>query len=555
MRLFAYYAIHSFFNSLRKLFKSWIAAFIIICFLIGIVGGLIAAAFSSDSEEAEPENIQIEAEMSDAGYQTGGEESKEDSGFLAQRGLTRFQLIEMIVSVAVLVIVFLNIINTDGASKIFKPADIPLLFASPLKPQSVMLFRLFGSLGVMFLASLYMLAQVPNFVENMGLSIWGAFSLILAYTISLITGMLLQVTLYTVASRHPVLKRNMSKLVGGFFILIVVGFALYTNFYGGDLLTSAVRYFAAPATRFVPFWGWTRGFCAAAIEGQGIQCLIYGLLIIVGFVALIVLIWNLDADFYEDAMESSEKMTELMEKSKNGTATNRKKDRSDKLLRDGMKHGYGANVFFWKSMYNRFRFATLHVFTKTFITYLAVALIGSYFCAKITEFNGFIIVACVIALLAFYRTLGNPLQEDTSKEFFVMIPETAGIKLLWSLLAGSVNCLMDVLIPLIIAAVWMKTGIVSAIMWTLFIVTIDYFGTTVGAFIGISVPVNAGQTIKTLVQILFLYFGIAPAAAFVIIGIVSEKLVLFMTIAILVNLTVGSIFFALTPKYLENGNR
>lgn len=550
MRLFAYYAFHSFINTLRKLFKTWIAIFIAVCFLIGIVGGLIGSTISKLSKDNGAETVETVAEPS-----SDNTDVPKEPGFMEKHGITKAQMTEGIISLVYLVIIFFNIANSDAASKIFKPADVSLLFSSPMKPQSVMLFRLMGSLGIMLFASIYMIGQIPNLILNAGFSTWGAFSLLIAWTVALISSTLFQVTLYTVASRHPVLKQNKSKLVLGFLGLIVAGFIVYSQLHGGDIILCAVQYFAGPATRFVPFWGWLRGFCMGAVEGNGLACAIYGIVTVAGLVGLIALIWSLDADFYEDALESTEHTAELLEKSKNGTATNRKKDRSDSLLRDGLNRGFGASVFFWKSMYNRFRFATLHVFTKTFFVYLATALIASYFCRRITGFNGFIIVACAMALIAFYRTLGNPLQEDTSKEFFVMIPEKAGTKLLWSLLAGSVNCLLDVIVPMIIAAVWLRAGLITAIMWTLFIVSIDFFGTTVGAFIGVSVPTNAGQSLKQVVQIMFIYFGILPSGALIAVGIVLDMVVPFMLMAIAVNILAGAIFFALTPRFLENGNR
>ena len=60
MRLFLYYAAHSTFNQLRKLFKSWVLIFIIAC---GLIGGLIGFGAALLSEQAgfddEPEEIVI----------------------------------------------------------------------------------------------------------------------------------------------------------------------------------------------------------------------------------------------------------------------------------------------------------------------------------------------------------------------------------------------------------------------------------------------------------------------------------------------------------------
>ena len=40
MRLFLYYALHSFVNQLRKLFKTWVLIFLLACMLLGGLIGL-----------------------------------------------------------------------------------------------------------------------------------------------------------------------------------------------------------------------------------------------------------------------------------------------------------------------------------------------------------------------------------------------------------------------------------------------------------------------------------------------------------------------------------
>ena len=44
MRLFAYYALHSFKNQLKKLLKTWVLIFLAVCVAFGVMVGLIVAA-------------------------------------------------------------------------------------------------------------------------------------------------------------------------------------------------------------------------------------------------------------------------------------------------------------------------------------------------------------------------------------------------------------------------------------------------------------------------------------------------------------------------------
>ncbi|MBQ5567269.1 MAG: hypothetical protein IIT35_05380 [Oscillospiraceae bacterium] len=53
MRLFGYYALHSFVNQLKKLFKTWVLIFIVVCMLIGGLIGFGAATLSEMAEEQE----------------------------------------------------------------------------------------------------------------------------------------------------------------------------------------------------------------------------------------------------------------------------------------------------------------------------------------------------------------------------------------------------------------------------------------------------------------------------------------------------------------------
>lgn len=48
--------------------------------------------------------------------------------------------------------------------------------------------------------------------------------------------------------------------------------------------------------------------------------------------------------------------------------------------------------------------------------------------------------ALVLAGLSFFRTLGNPLEQDTDKNYFMMIPKNNWAKLFWSLIGGTANC-------------------------------------------------------------------------------------------------------------------
>ena len=142
-----------------------------------------------------------------------------------------------------------------------------------------------------------------------------------------------------------------------------------------------------------------------------------------------------------------------------------------------------------------------------------------------------------MGIVAFYRTLGDPIREDTSREFFILVPASGYSKIVYSLLGCLTVTAIDLIIPMIAATVMLGVNPLVMLVWLLFILSVSFFATTVGTFIALSVPANAGETIKTMIQIMFLYFGLTPAAVAVVAGVIFHQLVIAL---------IGTAFNALT---------
>ena len=542
MRLFGYYAWHSFINQLRKLFKTWVLIFLVVCMAIGALIG-VGAAMLDDAAGGDEEIVESEI-------------IEEEPGTIEKLGIEPEEIVELVVGGIILVVFVFQAISADkNGSKIFLPADVNLLFSSPMKPQSVLLFRLMTQLGTSILASVYLLFQLPNLVLNLGLSIWVALAMIATWCLTIVIGKLLQILLYIVCSTNVKLKSHLRNGIYVFLLVIAGAYLLYWKTSGEHYMVAATGFFNGSVSRFIPLWGWLKGFCMFAIEGNIVGLLVSFAAIVVGGSLLTYIIWHIKADFYEDAMAKSEETAELLaaaQSAKGGvTVIRRKKDRSDKLHRDGMRHGSGANVFFHKAMYNRFRFAHLGIFTKTSETYLVAAIGTAVLCRFVIQTNGLIPIILTLGALTFFRAMGNPLEQDTQMDHFLLIPESTWHKLFWSLLGGTANCFLDLLPAVIVSALLLGENVLLALAWLPLIVSVDFFATTVGAFIGFSVPVSAGKMVKQLVQIMFIYFGLLPDVAIMAVGLTFDQPVLAAIGCTVINVLLGLVFFFLSPLFLE----
>ncbi len=547
MRLFLYYSLHSLFNQLRKLFKTWVLVFIIVC---GLIGGLIGFGAATLEDAAGPSDdpyAEIDFPEEDM--------PEEEFDMWGELGITAGDGLELAAGAIILIVFASQAISADkNGSKIFLPADVNLLFSAPLKPQSVLLFRLGTQIGTMLAGSLYLLFQIPNLVHNVGFDLWTVLAIFAAWFMTLIIGKFLQILVYTVTSTYVEHKKKIIYGIYAFLALIAAAFFVYAKSSDEGILAAAVSFFNAPFTRWIPFWGWIKAFCVSAFEGNITGVLLYSLLTIAGSVLLVYGIWNVKADFYEDAMAKSEEIAEMMDAMQSEGRSfmiKRSKDRSERIIRDGLRHGSGADVFFFKTMYNRWRFAFLHVFTKTSGTYLFAALIISLFMRFIVESTSLVPMGIVLAVICFFRSLGNPLNQDLRTDAFRMVPESTWMKLFWSLLGGSVSCLLDLMPSVILGTMFTGGSLIEALAWIPAIVSIDFYATTIGTFLDVSIPESIGKTIKQVIQIMFLYFGLLPDAALIAVGLTFNHPYLAVLAACIVNIYLGLVFFSISPVFIE----
>ena len=192
MRLFFYYITHSFLNTIKKLLKTWVAIFVVLM----ICGGIMGSIFK-DKAKTRTSETSVETTADDPSGETDEDKDSEADdeitlefsfgdrikNFMKTNNLTSANIVDIAISALFLLILATNVANSKSSGKLFQPADVTMLFASPLKPQSVLMFRLTCTLGMSFFLSLFMLYQIPNLMNGAGLGLWGALSCVVVYTL------------------------------------------------------------------------------------------------------------------------------------------------------------------------------------------------------------------------------------------------------------------------------------------------------------------------------------------------------------------------------------
>ncbi len=550
MKLFLYYALHSFKNQIKKLFRTWVAAFLAICFVFGIVIG-IGAAIISDTIESNYEN-------NDDTYEEDHPTDTDENIVLTEEDIEiTVGILELVLGGITLVIFgFYTLTGDKNGSSIFCMADVNLLFSAPMKPQSVLAFRLTAKVGTALLASLYLLFQLPNLASSLSLSVPFVLSLLAAWFIVLIYGRLISVLVYTVASTHANLKKYVTPAVYGTAALIALSFYLYYSSHSeADLVETAFSFFNSPVSHYIPVWGWIKWMPILMYNGNSILSLLLFALLLSVAAVFVIIIWNIKADFYEDAMSKSEELAEKLSNASEGRSVKRTRDRTEKLRRDGLKNGAGASVYFFKAMYNRFRFAYFGIITKTCITYTLIACCAAFVMTQILNVQYFIVILMIFGIVVFYRALANPSGTDVEKHFFWIIPCESFPKISYMLLGGTLCSLLDIIPAMVISSLWLKASLPQVIAGVMFILSIDLFSSAANMLISLSLPVTLSQQVKAMIFMLFIYFGLIPVAAVMITGFVLGQPDLFMLISAAVNILLSAVCAIISGGCIVRGRK
>ena len=418
MKLFFYYVTHSALNAVKKLLK----VKVILVFAIFLAGGLLVGGTIG---------LVLKHVIPDDPAPAIETEVPEEP--LPDEEIPIMDILELGAGAVVLLFFVFGVWGADkSGADIFQPADAALLFPSPMRPQSVLLFRTMTQIGTSIIFALYMMVyQIPNLMKNSGFSLWILLALALGIVLTIGISQLLKMICFVIGSVHPGFKKNLRRFIYLGLALIAGGFYLFMQTSGLGTWEAVLGYFNAPVTRFIPLWGWIKGFVMFAAEKNAVPAVLSLAAVLAGGAFLSWLTWHVRADFYEEALTRTAEKAEMLDAaraSEEGAGLiKRKKDRSGRIRRNEFERGFGANVFFHKALYNRFRFAHFGFLTKTLEFYLAVGLAAGLICRFVVKTTSYLPVAVALAVCAFFRSLGSNLREDTRMWYFYLIPESTSL--------------------------------------------------------------------------------------------------------------------------------
>ena len=556
MRLWGYYALHTFINTIKKIFKSKVMIVILCSFLIGgVVGGSVGFISSLVEDQA-----QTESSVSKDDKTNDPAQMEED--FMTVHADAIRESIPAATMILLLVVVLWGIYGgSKKGSDFFLMADANILFAAPLKAQTVLMFRLSFQMLALLFFTFYLIFQVPSMKLILGLDNFAIVAIFLAWGMLLFMSKLMSVFTYTLTATYEHLKKYVVPFVFAVGLLVVAATGAVYISTGNDYMATLRLTYGADWSNYIPVFGWYKAMVMNAINGHVFASLGYMALNLVFLIALVWGIWHIKADFYEDALAGAQKRDDMTKAALEGRNINKDKKQSAKRTQK-LEHkvrksyelkGWGASVFLHKSILNRRRFSKFGFVTNTLLLYLAIGGLGAAFMAYKTDLREISVIGLIMALTLFFRNFGNPIEIESSHNWLFLVPEDPYKKVLYAILAGSVDCVLDLLPGLVVAMVILRGNPLMALLWLATLVSMDFMFSCFGLLLQAILPSSAMDVVKSMLQMMLRAFIIVVIVIAFAIGTVLQGLALGAVFCMFTSLAVGTICFIVYPSLLHRG--
>lgn len=557
MRLLLYYISHTFMNSIKKIFRTWVAIFILLMVAIGILAGVGAVVFT-DYVGGNEEQIEETVESEEALDEEGEDEKPLREVFAELSGEEKVFVCRIIADVVFLISLFSVLFSVYGARKggteIFTMADVNFLFTAPIKPQSVLLFKTILQMGLLLAGSAYFVFQIPNLVLNIGLAWWHIALVFLLILVIPITCKLASILVYTVTATNTALRKYIPTLVYGIGLLLVAVVAFSMRTFYDDFFTAVYEIFSNRYAMAIPFVGWITGVIYSLLMGEYLAAGIYGGLLFVGFGAFIYLIWKIKADFYEDALTNANTLQEKMEAARTGKKA--KSEHAKRLKRDGeIGRGSGADTFFYKHMHHRKRIAYMGVVTNSMLFYAGFMLLFGFLNQRMLhgEMPSWLPGVCLLAVV-FCKSYASPMMEECRQNFIYLVPESGGKKIAALMLAEMAEIFLDLLPAMVLMMLFFDVSFLKVLLWDLLILSFAFILTAVSLFIDMIIPDSLPEEIKAIFMIFGKFAGVLPMGIVMLVLAAMDLLSVAFGIALICHVLVGTILTAISASLLHIGN-
>lgn len=343
-------------------------------------------------------------------------------------------------------------------STFFSMPDVNLLFTSPIRPQTVLVYGIVRQMGTSALATLFMCFQIPNLVNFFGLSPRGIFAVLTGWFILMLSVQSSTLCIYSLTAPYPNRRRAGKYILNGLLIVLVAALFVYFLYHNAKL-EALYSFFQLPVIDFFPYVGWLSAYIKYSISGDYLRALLFLLPAVVVPVIGILFVRRSESDYYEDVLQMTETMHATRATVKEGKVSWNAVFANLKTGKSGMVgKGRGASAFFFRHLTEQRRTGIL-LFDKMSIVMIAIAAFGGFFMRNLVQegevelFLAEVIGVASLSYILYFTSIMGKFTYELSKPYIYLVPAPNVMKLFFSNLASVLKAFAEGIVAFSIFAV------------------------------------------------------------------------------------------------------
>ncbi|MDP4183279.1 MAG: putative ABC exporter domain-containing protein [Bacillota bacterium] len=413
----------------------------------------------------------------------------------------------IIVSLALMLVFYFDFKQgINSGSSFFRLADVNFVFTSPISPKHVLLYGFIKQFFKTFIMLLFMSFQIPNLKNNfpinsVGVIIIYASTFFLFFTMPLI-GMLI----YSITSKSKIIRRNFEKALN-IVIYAVIGIFFLVLLGTGDFEKSAAIIFNSEYFTLIPYIGWFKNILLCAVEGINVSFYLNVALVLISTALMVIAVYKLRTDYYEDVLAATEKLEELIKVRKQGKGGNI--FRGAKLK--NVKHSYnsfGAKTIFLRHMLE-YKKTGFFLVNRNTIIILIIGLGAKQF----FPFANIKYILYFSLYMQFFFSLQGKWVQELDKPYIYLIPASSASKVFFATLAENLKNCIDGFVLFAAVGFVFKSNIIIILLNTVVYATYGAIYTYSDVLTRRLFGSTHGRSFEMLIKMLLVIFIVGPAVA------------------------------------------
>lgn len=413
-----------------------------------------------------------------------------------------------------------------SGTTMFNMADVNLLFTSPIKPPSALIYGIMRQAGILILASLVMLAQYSNLRLNFGLGADAIIGLMIGYILMGICAQLFSANLYALCARKPERRKTINIVIRAFLVLLAGGIVYFTM-QNGDIIGALRSFFGNELWLYVPVLGWSMAIAFYAAISNWLMASLFIFLMLLSCGGLILWLFKSADDYYEDALTVAETTKAAKDAAASGSAVASSGKASKRAKRDGAPlKGNGASAFFYRAMREQSR-TTLWLFSLSTIAAIASAVFGMFVLGEMDAGGGIWGILIFGAYMLVFLSMTASIGKELMRHYVYIAPASPFLKLIAISTPQLLRYVADTVVFFALSLILLKLPLHNALAASL-----CYFSICVVFVGGLLLVERLLKDMKNRTLIVLLYF-------IILIVLVVPGFVLGMLLGSALSLTLG----------------